>query len=149
MITISGRCLCEKIRYKILQSPLSQGVCYCHECQRAGGAYGGPLLVLHKDAFECSQEGLAFCTTKSDDGSTVMRNFCKECGSHVFAQIADVPEIITVKAATLDDFSLFVPEYLVWTRSAGPSCAFPAGVPSFLEEAPLNMLIGETLKAGA
>ncbi|MEW6056579.1 MAG: GFA family protein [Bdellovibrionota bacterium] len=144
MISISGGCLCEKVRYKISQPPISQGVCYCRQCQRSGGAYGGPLLVLYIVTFECSPEGLAFCTTRSDDGSTVMRNFCKECGSHVFSQITDLPEIITVKAATLDDFSLFAPEYLVWTRSAGPSCAFPARVPAFSEDAPLNIVLGRT-----
>ncbi len=142
MISISGRCLCEKVQYKIVQPPISQGVCYCRQCQRSGGAYGGPLMVLDKNTFECSLEDLSFCETKSEDGSTVRRNFCRECGSHVFSQIADIPEIITVKAATLDDFSLFVPEYLVWTQSAGSSCAFPAGVPSFPEDAPMNIVLG-------
>lgn len=142
MIPVSGRCLCEKVRYKIVQPPISQGVCYCHQCQSVGGAYGGPLMVLHKNTFECSSEVLSFYATKSDDGSTVIRNFCRECGSHVFSQIPDIPEIVTVKAATLDDFSRFIPEYLVWTRSAGPSCAFPTGVPSFPEDASLEMLLG-------
>lgn len=139
---IFGGCLCEKVRYKISQPPISQGICYCRQCQISGGGCGSPMMVLKKYSFECSQETLAYCTTKSERGSTVIRNFCRECGSHIFSQIADILEIITIKAATLDDFSTFTPEYLVWTRSAGPACAFPSGVPSFLESPPLAMVLG-------
>jgi hypothetical protein len=141
MTHISGGCLCEKVRYKIVSPPISQGICYCRQCQKAGGACGSPLMVLRRDAFECSPVELSFCRTQSDDGSTVTRNFCGDCGSHIFAQIADVPEIITVRVATLDDLSRFTPEYLVWTRNAGPSCSFPSGVPSFLEDAPLDLVL--------
>ncbi|WP_413291576.1 GFA family protein [Bdellovibrio sp. HCB337] len=98
-------------------------------------------MVLHHGAFDCSSEALSSCKTTSDRGSIVTRNFCRECGSHIFSQISDVPEIITVKAATLDDVSDFVPQYLVWVRSAPPSCAFPQGVPSFPESAPLEMVL--------
>jgi len=142
MTLLSGGCLCEKVRYKITSSPISQGVCYCRQCQKIGGAYGSPLMVLHKQTFECSQEALSFCKTKSDRGSTVTRNFCRECGSHIFAQISDMPALITIRVATLDENHLFAPEYLVWTRSAGPTCAFPPGVPSFAENAPLEMVLG-------
>jgi len=99
-------------------------------------------MVLQKNIFECSQQALSFCITKSARDTTVARNFCKECGSHIFAEISDVPELLTIKAGTLDDCSLFDPEYLVWTRSAAPSCIFPAGVPFFPENAPLEVLLG-------
>ncbi|MFL5814663.1 MAG: GFA family protein [Bdellovibrionia bacterium] len=142
MTYVSGGCLCEKVRYTVSLPPISQGICYCRQCRKAGGACGSPLMVLHRDAFECSKEALSFCRTQSDDGSTVVRNFCRECGSHIFAQIADVPEIVTVRASTLDDVSRFIPEYLVWTRNAGPFCSFPPGVPAFREDAPLHMVLG-------
>jgi hypothetical protein len=71
----------------------------------------------------------------------VTRKFCKECGTHIFAEISDVPEFITLRAATLDDFGIFVPEYLVWTGSAGKQTVFPQGLPAYLENAPLKMLL--------
>ena len=136
---ITGRCLCEKVKYKISVSPISQGVCYCRQCQKAGGATG--LLVLQTAAFEFSGT-LSSYETNSDDGSRVERNFCPSCGSHVFAQILDVPGIVTVKASTLDDPDFFVPQYLVWTRSTGRSHAFPSEVPSFKKDAPLEVVLG-------
>lgn len=142
MSEILGGCLCEKVRYKISQPPLSQGICYCHQCQKVGGVYGSPLVVLRKDALKCSDATLSFCKTQSHRGSTVTRNFCRDCGTHIFAQISDVPEFVTVRAATFDDFRLFVPQYLVWTGSVGPSCDLPVGVLSFAENAPLEVLLG-------
>lgn len=139
---MSGRCLCKNVSYEISKPPISQGVCYCIECQRAGGAFGGPLLVIEESSFKCQRSELSYYPTKSDDGSIVRRYFCTGCGVHIYSSIDDVPQIITVKAATLDQFCLFAPEYLVWTRSAAPTCRFPAGVPTFAEEAPLDLLLG-------
>lgn len=139
----TGGCLCRKIRYEITSAPLSQGICYCRQCAKCSGPYGSPLLVLRKETFTCSlQDQLSFFETMPDQGSPVRRNFCASCGTHVFAELTDFPEILTVKAATLDDVQHFVPEYLVFTASAGASCLFPPGVPSYPESAPLEILAG-------
>lgn len=139
----AGGCLCGKVRYKVSSLPVSQGICYCLQCQKTGGAYGSPMMVLQVSAFDCPRDSLSSCLTKSARGSTVRRNFCKVCGTHIFAQISDSPSIVTVKTATLDDFSAFKPEYLVWTRSAiGTRPIFPSGVPMFSENAPLALLFG-------
>lgn len=141
MTHMTGGCLCEKIRYRISSAPISQGICYCRQCQKAGGASGSPLMVLQKEAFECTRTTLASYRTTSNRGSTVTRFFCRECGSPIFSQISDVPGIVTVKAATLDEPHNFKPEYLVWTQSAGPAGAFPPDVPSFPENAPIHLLL--------
>lgn len=138
-----GGCLCQKVRYKISDKPISKGICYCDQCQKSGGAYGSPLVILHKNQFEISQGEFSAVQTVSARGSVVTRNFCKDCGSHIFSLVSDIPVILTVKAVTLDDFKTFVPDYLVWTESAGNSCAFPVGVPRFSQEAPLKMLLGQ------
>lgn len=142
MSQLSGGCLCQKVQYKILSKPLSQGVCYCQQCQKSGGAYGSPLVVLLKSQLDCPAENLSSCTTQSDRGSTVIRHFCKDCGSHIFSQISDVPDIVTVKAVTLEDFKNFVPQYLVWTQSAIMSCPLPKDVPAFLQAAPIELVLG-------
>jgi hypothetical protein len=142
MSSISGSCLCEKVQYKVFHKPISKGICYCNQCQKSGGAYGSPLLVLHKDQFQCSQVDLGKVMTTSDRGSTVTRNFCKSCGTHVFSQISDVPDFLTVKAVTMDNFNLFEADYLVWTESAVNAGPFPAGVALYPQSAPLEVLLG-------
>lgn len=145
---ISGGCLCGKVRYTTSSPPISQGICYCSQCQKTGGAFGSPLMVLQQNTFECTSKLLSFCKTTSDRGSTVMRYFCKECGCHVFAQITDVPEIVTLRAATLDDCNVFRPEYLVFTRGMARSCAPLPQVPSFLGAAPLGVVLGRAELSG-
>lgn len=141
MKIISGGCLCEKVSYTISSPPLSQGICYCQQCQRASGSLGSPMMVLPKLSFACSTE-LPFYETTSARGSTVKRHFCKDCGSHIYAQISDAAEILTVKAATLNDLSIFAPEYLVWTENAGTRHTLHRGVPAFEQNAPLEMILG-------
>jgi hypothetical protein len=143
----TGSCLCEKVRYKFRFSPISQGICYCLQCQKTGGVYGSPTVVLTKEALAIPSGALAECKLISDRGSVVRRKFCKECGTHIFAEISDVPTFITLRAATLEDFGLFVPEYLVWTKSAATSCVFPQGVPSYSENAPMDALLGTVVNA--
>lgn len=149
MTNISGGCLCEKVRYAITSPPLSQGICYCRQCRKSGGACGSPLLVLREETFKYTKDALSFCQTTSNRGSTVSRNFCRECGSHVFSQISDVPGIVTVKAATLDNFATFIPQYIVWVRNVGPNFSPPSGLPTFQENAPLELVLGSIgIKAG-
>jgi hypothetical protein len=96
---------------------------------------------MRKKSFECSIADLSSFTTISARGSAIKRYFCKRCGSPIFSEISDAPEIITVKAATLDDSQFFLPDYLVWTKSAGPLGTFPGEVPRFMENAPLDLIL--------
>jgi hypothetical protein len=141
MTYYSGSCLCQKVRYKISAAPISQGICYCRQCQKSGGMCGSPLMVFSTESFDCTQETLSFYKTMSDRGATVTRHFCSGCGSAIFSQIADIKAIVTVKASTLDNPGHFAPEYLVWTRHAGTSTPLPAGISSFSEGAPIEILL--------
>lgn len=142
MTPISGGCLCGQVRYAINSSPISQGICFCLQCQKTDGVFGSPLMVLHKDSFACSRQAVSFYKTQSDRGSIVSRHFCRECGSHIFSQISDVPVIITLKIATLDDLNHFMPQYAAWTRDASLAFTLPTGVPSFEKNAPIELVLG-------
>lgn len=141
---LTGGCTCLRVRYTVFSAPISQGICYCQQCkkyQKNNEMFGNPLLVLEKDSLTCSKEGLSFCTTTSDRGSIVSRYFCTQCGDHVFAQISDLPAIVTIRANTLDDFSVFAAEYLAWTASADSNSVFPSGVPAFSMNAPIELIL--------
>lgn len=140
-MTISGRCLCEKVQYTISGPPISQGICYCRHCQIASGALGSPLIVIGKDMFTCSSKELSSFTIESARGSAVTRHFCKVCGSPVFSEISDVPGIMTVKVGALDMEDSFKPDYLVWTKSTTIAGIFPEGMPRFPESAPIEIML--------
>jgi len=142
MNTLEGGCLCGEQRYKILAKPISQGICYCKQCRKSGGAEGSPMLVVESHAFECEKKGLHYFETQSNRGTVVKRYFCPKCASPLFSTLSDIQEILTVKASSLDDSKGFYPEYLVWTKSALNCTSFTLGVPRFEESAPFTHIVG-------
>jgi hypothetical protein len=139
-----GSCLCGKQHFVLTEPPISQGICYCRDCQKAGGAEGSPLLVVRTQALQCKKESLSCFEMKSEQGTHVRRYFCPHCGSPIFSQIVEVPEVLTVKVAGLNEPGDFKPQYVVWTRSALPSTVFPEGAARFPRGAPLALLLGIT-----
>ena len=52
-----------------------------------------------------------------DSGQPVERNFCPECGSPIFSDIAIMPELSFIKAHTLDDTSWLDPKMHIYCDS--------------------------------
>ena len=66
-----------------------------------------------------SGEPLAtFQTTGTDSRQKRDRKFCPRCGSPVLSVLAEAPEIVWIKAGTLDDKSWLAPAVEVWCASA-------------------------------
>ncbi len=141
-----GGCLCGKVRYKISSEPISQGICYCRQCRKTGGMFGSPLIVLRRNAFALTT-ALPFFMTTSDRGSSVRRYFCKHCGTQIFSDILDLPDIVTVKGATLDNYENFKPEYAVWTQDAPSIQNFSKDLPRFPGNAPIEIVLRNYLTA--
>jgi hypothetical protein len=53
-----------------------------------------------------------------DDGARVFREFCGQCGTHLFSGSEDFPQSKTVKIATLDDPAEVSPVVHVWVEQA-------------------------------
>jgi hypothetical protein len=52
--------------------------------------------------------------SKADSGNTVTRSFCPNCGSPVFGTSSGMPDMMTVRAGSLDDPELFKPQLAVY-----------------------------------
>ena len=61
-----------------------------------------------------------YYTSQADSGETVSRGFCPECGSGIFSKLSANPDIVGLKAASLDDPSWFRPAVDIYTDSAQP-----------------------------
>ena len=55
--------------------------------------------------------------SKGTSGADMLRNFCPDCGSSLFFEVADTPDSVAVSAGTLDDTSSFRPDANFWTDS--------------------------------
>jgi hypothetical protein len=118
---ITGRCLCGGVTYRADAEPVVQAVCHCTDCQRQTGNPFSVIVGVPRAALEVEGSTLAsFSTTGDDHGGETERNFCSACGSPVFSVAAVMPELVFIKAGSLDDASWLEPSVEAWTRSAQP-----------------------------
>ena len=59
----------------------------------------------------------------ADSGNRMHRRFCPNCGVHMFSEAEERPNIIVVRAGTLDDTEQVEIEGIIWTSEA-PSWAY-------------------------
>ena len=117
---LAGGCLCGAIRYSISTQVTELRACHCRSCQKVTGAAGSVNAVIPSSAFKLTQGTLKRYTTTADSGRELNRYFCGDCGSPIYSQRTVTPEMMTVRAGTLDDSSGMKITANIWTRSARP-----------------------------
>ena len=118
---LTGRCLCGGVTYTADADPVAQAVCHCADCQRQTSSPFSVLVGVPREAFHVEGGTLAsFTTIGSDHGGETERNFCSACGSPLLSISPVAPQLIFIKAGSLDDASWIQPAIEVWTSSAQP-----------------------------
>lgn len=96
----TGGCQCGSVRYAVSGEPMHVAICHCIDCRKSSGAPMVAWAMFTADQFALTQGEV---TTFNSSGAS-MRNFCPRCGTGLFFTNADnLPGIIDVQAATLDD----------------------------------------------
>ena len=118
---ITGHCLCGAVSYEIDAEPMMAIMCHCEDCRRGSGAAYSVNAVFAKDALKVDESKLkTFETIGEDTNMKRERKFCPECGSPVITLLAEMPEMVVIKAGTLDDPSWFEPSMEIFCGSAHP-----------------------------
>jgi hypothetical protein len=121
MANISGHCLCGNVTYSADAEPVAQALCHCEDCQRQTGTAFSIVIGVPTDAFTVEGDTLSWYeTTGAVHGTPTRRHFCSNCGSPIFSSVEVAPNLVYIKAGTLDDPSWLVPTMEVFTRSAQP-----------------------------
>src|SRR6476661_3988536 len=81
----TGGCACGAIRYSIAGQPLFANHCQCRDCQRESGT-----------------------------GHVKTRAFCPTCGLAVYMTFAAMPDIFTIRAASLDEPARYKPQVVTY-----------------------------------
>jgi hypothetical protein len=132
---IKGSCLCGAVTYSSEAEPVITAICHCTDCQKQTGTAYSVVVGVPGDALDVSGEALSSHTTTGEDhGQPVERKFCSACGSPIVSIVTTAPEVVYLKAGTLDDTSWLEPSVEVWGRSA-LSFVEPGGRPR-LERGP-------------
>ena len=116
----TGGCLCGAIRYAV-DAPLAElRECHCTDCQRASGAHGAVVAFVRRENFRLLRGTPKRYAKQADSGRTLFRYFCGECGSSLYSHRGNMPEVIGIRAGTLDDSSGLRITGHIWTKSAPP-----------------------------
>jgi hypothetical protein len=119
-MTHTGGCLCGAIRYTITAPITELRACHCVHCQRASGSHGTVAAFVPRSGFTINQGTPKTFKTRADSGRALVRYFCGECGSPIYSHRETTPEMIGVRAGTLDDSSGLKISTHIWTKAARP-----------------------------
>jgi hypothetical protein len=113
---LDGSCLCGSLTYTCEAEPMMQVICHCRDCQRAGGAPFSYNVVAPKASFEVHGDTKAvYRTVGQETGQERERVFCSKCGSQMATFIAEMPDVVAIKAGTLNEPVGLTPEMEIWT----------------------------------
>ena len=116
----TGSCLCGAVQYSTKAEPKMVAICHCLDCQRqSGGAFSVNVLVPIDEA-EMTGESLAQYVVDGDTGTSVVRNFCNNCGSPLSTELPAFGNLAAIKAGTLDDSSWVKPTIQIWCDNSQP-----------------------------
>lgn len=128
---IEGGCNCGAIRYRIDGAPLAVAACHCTRCRRQSGSVYSVNLIVSPAAMTIEGVPQVFEDTDTGSGMPVLREFCGACGSPIRSVIGASPDVVAVKAGTLDDPDPYAPGLHVFTRSKVAWVELPPAVPQF------------------
>ncbi|KAJ3035674.1 hypothetical protein HDV00_003560 [Rhizophlyctis rosea] len=121
---LTGHCLCKAVTYTIdVEKPDLVGYDHCDDCQRQSGSTYSLVAVVPKAKLKINGP-IKSWAGKGSSGKAVHRLFCSECGSPIAHDPDAAPEIIAIKAGTLDTEikRKLQPTHEIWTVSKLPFC---------------------------
>lgn len=120
MPAMLGGCACGAIRYSCTARPTFSVNCHCRDCQRESGSGFVPVVGVSKDGFALTQGTPRQFSVTADSGYQTTRVFCGDCGSPLYGLPSSAPDLVTIRAGSLDDPGLFRPTQDIYTASAQP-----------------------------
>ena len=115
--TLTGRCMCSAVTYKITENPMVDGLCHCNRCRPQSGSAFSTIIFIHRSAMTITGETAVFDDIGTS-GLRVLRRYCPRCGSPLTTEPDLTPDLMMVKVGTLDSNEWFHP---VWGAVCGPA----------------------------
>ena len=125
-----GGCACGAVRYALTSEPLVVHCCHCRNCQRQTGSAFVINLLIEADRVELLGAEPQPVDAPRDDGSPQRVYRCPECQVAVYSEYG-WPEVVFVRAGTLDEPSGVTPDVHIFTRSKVPWVTLPESAAVF------------------
>jgi hypothetical protein len=125
-----GGCACGAVRYRLTSDPLFTHCCHCLNCQRQTGSAFVINLLIEADRVELLSGAPQAVDVPRDDGSKQRISRCPTCQVAVYSDYGR-PEVLFVRAGTLDQPSSVTPDVHIFTKSKLSWVTLPESVPAF------------------
>jgi hypothetical protein len=119
-LPLSGGCPCEAVRFDVTAMPLLVHACHCTECQRWSGSAFSMSMSVAAETFRVTRGEPKPWRRIGASGVQSTYWFCSDCGGRVYGERSARPDLIAIRAGTVDDTSWLRPVAHVYMRSAQP-----------------------------
>ncbi len=95
-----GSCLCQRVQYRLLEKPGDYGYCHCISCRKASGSAHAANAPVSREFFLLLNGRDVLREFESSPG--MIRAFCSNCGSPIYAYRSANPDLLGIRLGTLD-----------------------------------------------
>ncbi|RNJ49452.1 GFA family protein [Methylocystis hirsuta] len=131
-----GRCLCGAVHYECNADPLMSGHCQCADCRKSSGTGHSSHLAVPRASVTISGDVTVY-DKPADSGHVVSRAFCPRCGAPIYSLNGAMPDLIFLRASSLDDLEVFKPQMIVYASRGASWDISDTNLPRFEEMPPM------------
>jgi len=113
-----GSCLCGGVRYRLDAEISELACCHCQQCRKAQGSAFGSNAPVARAAFSLVSGEALLKAYESSPGKR--RVFCGRCGSPLWSERDNAPQLIRLRVGSLDTALLHVPDYHIHAADKAP-----------------------------
>jgi hypothetical protein len=99
--SLTGRCLCGRVRFELTEAAVAAGYCHCTRCQRRTGTAASAQARIDGGTFRLLQGQDSVKGWRHPDGG-FEKCFCSECGAHLFSRNPDDAAQMSVRMGAFD-----------------------------------------------
>jgi hypothetical protein len=134
-LPLTGGCNCGAVRFEVDAPLVNASWCHCTRCQRRTGGPASAQARVAPGSFRLLSGEEALRAWKPGDGFAKV--FCGECGSSLWSESPDDPEVKSVRLGVFDSDPGVRPEFRQFVAYAAPWEPIPDdGLPRFPERKP-------------
>lgn len=122
------------MRYDYASAPLAVFVCHCTECRKQSASAFGISLPVARPGFQVTKGAPKFWSRRGGSGIEICGAFCPDCGTRLWDEPQDAPDIVVLKGGALDDPLDMAKAIHIWTSRKLPGVIIPEGASQFAGE---------------
>jgi len=134
-LPLTGGCMCGGVRFEVTAPLVRAGYCHCTRCQRRTGTAASVSGRIQPGSLRITS-GEELVRTYNPGGG-FLKAFCSTCGSALWSQDPEDPEVISVRLGAFDDDPGIRPSDRQFVAYAAPWEPIPDdGLPRYPEHRP-------------